>query len=88
MSTGSLEALLLLLVALAVFLVGAALAEYADTENASRSISVIGQSLMTIAIGAGAAVLILWVSPSISKGLDTVYCWNDHSITHCAMCNR
>ena len=88
MSTGSLEALLLLLVALAVFLVGAALAEYADTENASHTISVIGQSLMTIAIGAGAAVLILWVSPSISEGLDTVHCWRDHSITHCALRGR
>ena len=88
MSTGSLEALLLLLVALAVFLVGAALAEYADTENASHTISVIGQSLMTIAIGAGAAVLILWVSPSISSGLDTVHCWRDHSITQCALRGR
>lgn len=88
MSTGSLDALLLLLIALAVFLVGAALVEYADTENASRSIPVIGQSLMTIAIGAGVAVLILWVSPSISDGLDTFYCWNDHTITHCAMRDR
>jgi len=84
MSTESLY-VLLLLIALVVFHVGSALAQHADMENAPGSISVIGGSLMTIAIGAGAAVLILWVSPSISNGLDAVSCWSDHSITHCAM---
>ena len=57
-------------------------------ENTPGGISVIGQSFMIIAIGAGAAVLILWVSPSISSGLDTVHCWRDHSITHCALRGR
>ena len=84
MSTEILYALLLL-IALVVFHVGASLAEAADMENAPGGISVIGQSFMAIAIGAAATVLILWVSPSISKGLDTVYCWNDYSITHCAL---
>lgn len=79
---------LLLLIALVVFHVGASLAEYADMENTSGGTSVFGKSLMAIAIGAGAAVLILWVSPSISKGLDTVHCWNEHSITHCALRGR
>lgn len=87
MSTESLYALLLL-IALVVFHVGVSLVERADMENAPGGISVIGQSFMTIAIGAGAAVLILWVSPSISKGLDTVHCWSDHSITHCALRGR
>lgn len=87
MSTESLYAFLLL-IALILFHVGTALVEYADMEDTSGGISVIGKSLMTIAIGAGAAVLILWVSPSISDGLDTFYCWNDHSITHCAMRGR
>lgn len=87
MSTESLYALLLL-IALVVFHVGASLAERADMENTSGGISAIGQSLMVIAIGAGAAVLILWVSPSISEGLDTVHCWRDHSITHCALRGR
>ena len=87
MSTEILYALLLL-IALVVFHVGASLAEAADMENAPGGISVIGQSLMAIAIGAAATVLILWVGPSISKGLDTVYCWNDYSITHCALRGR
>lgn len=87
MSTETLYALLML-IALVVFRVGVALVEYADMENASGSISVIGQSLMVIAIGAGATVLILWVGPSISEGLDTVHCWRDHSITHCALRGR
>lgn len=87
MSTESLY-VLLLLIALVVFHVGAALAEYADMENTSHSVSVIGQSLMITAIGAGTAVLILWVSPSISNGLDTVHCWREHSITHCTLRGR
>ena len=87
MNTENLYAILLL-IALVVFHVGAALAEYADMENTPGGISVIGQSFMIIAIGAGAAVLILWVSPSISSGLDTVHCWRDHSITHCALRGR
>ena len=87
MSTESLYALLLL-IALVVFHVGATLVEHADMKNVPDGSSVIGGSLMTIAIGAAAAVLILWVSPSLSKGLDTVYCWNEHSITHCALRGR
>lgn len=87
MSTESLYALLLL-IALVVFHVGASLVERADMENAPGGSSVIGQSFMTIAIGAAATVLILWASPSISKGLDTFYCWNDYSITHCALRGR
>ena len=87
MSTESLHAVLLL-IALVVFHVGASLAERADMENAPGGISVIGQSFMIIAIGAVAAVLILWVSPSILSGLDTVHCWREHSITHCALRGR
>lgn len=87
MNTENLYAILLL-IALVVFHVGAALAEYADMENTPGGIFVIGQSFMIIAIGAGAAVLILWVSPSISSGLDTVHCWREHSITHCALRGR
>ena len=87
MNTENLYAILLL-ITLVVFHVGAAIAEYADMENAPGGISVIGQSLMIIAIGVGAAVLILWVSPSISSGLDTVHCWREHSITHCALRGR
>lgn len=84
MSTEILYALLLL-IALVVFHVGASLAEAADMENAPGGISVIGQSFMAIAIGAAATVLILWASPSVSKGLATVHCWSDHSVTHCAL---
>lgn len=87
MSTENLYAILLL-IALAIFLVGATLTEYAEVENASHTASVTGQSLMIIAIGAGAAVLILWVSPSILNGLDTVHCWREHSITQCALRGR